>query len=106
MPEERTEHTVLQPQALVGLGGIGKTQIALEYAYRYAHEYQIVIWLHAGSPEVLTSDFANIATIVNLPQKDLEDQALRIKAVKDWLMYFTRWLLIFDDAEDVEAIRD
>src|SRR5262249_49450547 len=44
-----------QPLALSGLGGVGKTQTAIEYAYRYAHEYQTVVWVRADSPEVLTS---------------------------------------------------
>lgn len=48
--------TVLsQPQAISGLGGIGKTQIAIEYAYRYSQEYQIVLWAQAESVESLNS---------------------------------------------------
>ena len=36
-----------QPQAIGGLGGIGKTQLALEYAYRYHQDYIAVLWAHA-----------------------------------------------------------
>jgi hypothetical protein len=38
-----------------GIGGVGKTQVALEYAYRYMHRYAQVFWLRASSPELLAS---------------------------------------------------
>src|SRR5687767_10494143 len=38
-----------QPQAASGLGGIGKTQIAIEYAHRYQHKYQYVLWCRADT---------------------------------------------------------
>lgn len=42
---------MVQPLAISGLGGIGKTQIALEYAYHYRNDYRVVLWARAGSPE-------------------------------------------------------
>src|SRR5258708_6550856 len=52
-----------QPLALSGLGGMGKTQIVLEYAYRYREKYQVVLWAKADSQEVFTSELANFATL-------------------------------------------
>src|SRR6266568_1087976 len=46
-----------QPQAITGLGGIGKTQLAVEYAYRFHQDYQVVLWVRAESLEALTSSF-------------------------------------------------
>ena len=93
-----------RPQVLAGLGGIGKTQIALEYAYRYMRDYHTVVWLRADSLQTLSLDFAAIATLLNLSDKGQADQEQIISAVKQWLISMTRWLLIFDDADDPENI--
>lgn len=95
-----------QPLALSGLGGVGKTQTAIEYAYRYAHEYQTVAWMRADSAEVLTSNFAALATFLNLPEKDEQVLSQRIAAVKGWLAALTRWLLVFDNADDLSVVQD
>jgi hypothetical protein len=46
-----------QPQAISGLGGIGKTQLALEYAYRFRQDYQAVLWAQADTREAFTSSY-------------------------------------------------
>lgn len=92
------------PQALVGLGGIGKTQIALEYAYQHMRDYHTVVWLRADSLSTLRLDFAAIATLLNLPEKQQPDQEQIIAFVKQWLKNMTRWLLIFDNAVNPQDI--
>lgn len=102
----RKSKAPLLPQALLGLGGIGKTQIAVEYAYRHMHQYHTIVWLRADSLEVLASDFAAIATLINLPIKHEQDQQRIIRTVKDWLTQMSRWLLIFDNADHPERVYD
>jgi tetratricopeptide (TPR) repeat protein len=92
------------PQTLTGLGGIGKTQIALEYAYRYMHDYHTIVWVRANSLQTMRSDFASMATLLNLPEKQQPEQDQIIAAVKQWFTNMTRWLLIFDDADNPESI--
>lgn len=93
-----------QPQAINGLGGIGKTQTAIEYAYRYRDEYQTTFWANATTRETLVSDFVSIADILQLPEKDAQDQGLAIAKVKLWLEMNTDWLLILDNADDLKMV--
>ena len=95
-----------QAQAISGLGGIGKTQIALEYAYRHAREYQFVLWTLADTRESLISGYIAIAELLNLPEKDAQDQAITIGAVKTWLQGHNLWLLILDNADDLALVRE
>lgn len=95
---------LMQPRAISGLGGIGKTQTAIEYAYRYSYEYKAVLWIKADSYEVLISDFINVANLLKLPLKDEKDQNYIVNAVKHWLQTNKAWLLIFDNIEDLEML--
>ncbi|MFL5657498.1 MAG: tetratricopeptide repeat protein [Ktedonobacteraceae bacterium] len=95
-----------QPPALSGLGGIGKTQTAVEYAYRSRDAYQYVLWVQANTQETLLSDFVALAKPLNLPEKDAQEQHIIVQAVKRWLETHPGWLLIFDNADDLAMIRD
>jgi hypothetical protein len=93
-------------QAIHGLGGIGKTQVAVEYAYRHGGEYDLVWWIRSEEPATLASDYAALATPLDLPQKDAKEQPLIIAAVKEWLRTNTKWLLIFDNATDAKSLHE
>jgi transcriptional regulator with XRE-family HTH domain len=91
-----------QTQALCGLGGIGKTQIALEYAYRYRDAYQFVLWVRAARSTLL-ADFVALADLLNLPEKD---QSVLVASIKRWFVSHDRWLLIFDNVDEIEPVYD
>jgi tetratricopeptide (TPR) repeat protein len=95
-----------QPQALSGLGGVGKTQVAVEYAYQRHQDYQAVFWTGASTRESLVSGYITIAGLLNLPEKDEQDQTIIIKAVLRWLTTHTEWLLILDNADDLTVVRE
>jgi len=93
-------------QAVTGMGGVGKTQIALEYIYRHMAEYQIIWWIRSEELATMASDYANLAEPLGLPEKDSIDQTEIVKAVKSWLEHNSGWLLIFDNAQDANEMGD
>ena len=91
-------------QAIHGLGGVGKTQLALEYAYRNTAEYNIVWWIRSEETTTLASDYAALAGELKLPEKDEADQNVVNAAVKRWLETHPAWLLVFDNVQEPEDI--
>ena len=94
-----------QPPALSGLGGIGKTQTVVEYAYRSRHAYEYILWVQANTQETLLSDFVALAGLLNLPEKEAQEQQIIVQAVKRWLETHNGWLLIFDNADELAMVR-
>lgn len=95
-----------QVQAISGLGGMGKTQTAIEYAYRHREEYRAVFWCRAETGGALIADFVSIAELLDLREKEDQDQRLVVQAVRHWLQTHTDWLLILDNIEDLALIDD
>jgi transcriptional regulator with XRE-family HTH domain len=94
--------TTALTQALSGLGGIGKTHTAVEYAYRFHHEYEAVLWLQADSWEALISACMELADELELPEQKVADQV--VAEVRHWLRKHRHWLLILDNVEDPQEI--
>ncbi|KAK7186084.1 TPR domain protein (kinesin light chain), partial [Paraphaeosphaeria sporulosa] len=93
--------------ALVGLGGVGKTQVAIEHCYRTAKQSPEtwVFWAHASNPARLEQSFWEIADQVKIRGRK-DAQADVFKLVHDWLRNEKngRWLLILDNADDAGVL--
>ena len=98
--------SVTRIQAISGLAGIGKTQIALEYAYRYAQSYRVVFWIRAETHEVLLTDFAMLASYLQLPGQNMQEQQRVVQKVRGWLDTHPDWLLLLDNVEDLTLLEE
>jgi hypothetical protein len=98
--------TVVLPATLHGMGGIGKTQTAVEYIYRHLDDYDLVWWIAAGQATQIRSGLTELAKQLNLPGSSEAHTA--VPAVLEALRRgnpVRRWLLVFDAAESPEAVR-
>ena len=92
----------VQTAALYGLGGVGKTQLAIEYAHRFASDYDLVWWIPAEKPKAIPGHLATLARHLELPDLPrLEDQLAEVFAA---LSQRHRWLLVYDNATDPAAL--
>jgi tetratricopeptide (TPR) repeat protein len=92
--------------ALSGLGGIGKTQVVLEYAYRSSRTYQAVFWVNASSQETLLADIAALADSLGLPLTKDQEPPTILSLVRRSLSSRSQWLLIFDGVSDLSFVTE
>jgi hypothetical protein len=88
---------VVPTGAVHGLGGVGKTQLALEFAHRFASDYDIAWWIHAAQPTSATAALAILAARIGV--KEVADQQAMVTGLFDQLRQRDRWLLVYDNAE-------
>lgn len=97
--------TVL-PTALHGLGGVGKSQLAAEYARRYQANYQLIWWIPSNEERFVRRSLLSLAH--RLRVEESQDVQITVDTVLDTLRLgrpYANWLLIFDDAQDPAVVR-
>ncbi|MEU4243731.1 FxSxx-COOH system tetratricopeptide repeat protein [Actinoplanes sp. NPDC026619] len=93
--------------ALIGLPGVGKTQTALEYVYRFAASYDGIWWISAGQPGRVRIALAEIATKLSLPGGTVEEQIAAALEAFRRAVPVRRWLVVFDNVDapaDLEGL--
>jgi hypothetical protein len=96
--------SAITPHAITGLGGIGKTQLALAYAHKHRGEYELVHWIAAEEPAGLAASYVALAPALGLDSGS-SDQAALISSIRDQLEGRQRFLLVFDNAPGPAALR-
>lgn len=97
------------PKALQGLGGVGKTAIAIEHAYRHRADYDLVWWIPADQVPLVRASLAALAIRLGLEAAQVTGIEGATQAALDALRRgdpYRRWLLIFDNADQPEEIMD
>ena len=94
-----------QSFALSGMGGIGKTQTAIEYAYRHTQHYSALFWIDAETSERMLESYTSIASLLSLSTQYEADQQKIVASVIRWLISHRDWLLIIDNLEERTLIQ-
>ena len=101
--EFKSGHTISLTQVISGLGGLGKTQTALEYAYRYADQYDWIWWISAETESTVFVKYKNFAVQMKLLSKDETDRKMISETVLNWMNTHEKWLFIYDNVDQIST---
>jgi len=96
------QDTTLVVQAMYGMGGVGKSQLVIEYAHRYGREYGLAWWIDAEQPVLIPQQVDRLAQRLGLTASGVATDS--VERLKTHLAYRSDWLVVFDNAERVEDV--
>jgi len=111
--ELRTGSSAAVPLTIQGLGGVGKTQVALEYAHRYKTDYDAIWWMGCGQSQYVDASLTDLGQrlrdefAADLPTEGgVTEVAQQVLQLLSQGVTVERWLLVYDNAEDIDYLTE
>jgi tetratricopeptide (TPR) repeat protein len=102
-----SRQTAVLPQALHGMGGVGKSQVAIEYVHRHSGDYDLIWWISAEQTGQILASLTKLAQRLDLdvgPEANTAVPVVR-EALSTGAVPYKRWLLVFDNADAPDEVR-
>ncbi|MFG3046983.1 tetratricopeptide repeat protein [Streptomyces sp. NPDC048241] len=100
----RAEGVIAQGGAVHGLGGIGKSTVALHYAHRHRGDYTLIWWINAASPDEIETSFTRLTVALVPGWAATAERGAQVAWALQWLTWHPGWLLIYDNVEDFDDL--
>ncbi|MEW2317066.1 tetratricopeptide repeat protein [Streptomyces bauhiniae] len=91
---------ITQSGAVHGLGGIGKSTLALHYAHRHRDDYTLIWWINAASPDEIETSLTSLTHRLAPDWPTVSDRSAQVAWAMQWLAWHPGWLLVYDNVEN------
>ncbi|MGQ4379874.1 tetratricopeptide repeat protein [Streptomyces sp. SAS_267] len=100
----RHEGAITQSGTVHGLGGIGKSTLALHYAHRHRGDYTLIWWINAASPDEIETSFTELTHTLVPSRPASADRSAQVAWAMQWLAWHAGWLLVYDNVENPDDL--
>ncbi|WP_326725366.1 tetratricopeptide repeat protein [Streptomyces sp. NBC_00243] len=101
---DRREGAITQTGTVCGLGGIGKSTLALQYAHRHRRDYTLVWWVNAASPDEIETSLTALARRLVPNWAATAERGAQVAWAMQWLAWHPDWLLVYDNVDDPDGL--
>ncbi|MFC9243296.1 tetratricopeptide repeat protein, partial [Streptomyces sp. NPDC057136] len=98
------EGAITQSGAVHGLGGIGKSALALHYAHRHRGDYTLIWWINAASSDEIETSLTNLTHMLVPDWAAMAGRAAQVAWAMQWLAWNPGWLLVYDNVENPDDL--